>query len=403
MTNNNFNFELVTNVLSGADSIHNVYEFLQEKDYKKVGLILDKKLYENSKYIKFFLTQFKKKKILKKIYYFNGTEEPTYQHLDLVTNEFKKKGYHKFDCFVAIGGGSTIDFAKGVATLLKNSGSGLKYRGFPKNLKPSIPIIAIPSTTGTGTELAYNAVFIDSKSKKKLGINTKNNYPALSILDPKVPAYSPTSVVLNSSLGALIRSIDTMFNKKSNKISKIFSENSFKLLFNNLPKVLKKRNNLEYWSSMQWGAYFSIAALLNSSHGPAGSIAYYLSTNYKIPQGLGYAISGICFFERNHEKGYHEYSKLFDLIEKKPKKKNLSKKEKSKFVIGSLLKILQKNKLTLKTRNIPENHDKKILAFITKTLNKNSSNNIVISKRSTNPVILNKKDLIIIIKKILQK
>tara|TARA_B100001964_G_C14096091_1_gene537071 strand:+ start:729 stop:1013 length:285 start_codon:yes stop_codon:yes gene_type:complete len=91
MINNNFNFELVTNVLSGADSINNVYKFLQEKDYKKVGLILDKKLYENSRYIKFFLTQFKKKKILKKIYYFSGIEEPTYQHLDLVTNQFKKK------------------------------------------------------------------------------------------------------------------------------------------------------------------------------------------------------------------------------------------------------------------------------------------------------------------------
>ena len=72
-------------------------------------------------------------------------------------------------------------------------------------------------------------------------------------------------------------------------------------------------------------------------------------------------------------------------------------------MIDSLLKILQNNKLTLKNSNIPENHDKKILAFITKTLNKNSSNNIVISKRSTNPVILSKKDLIIIIRKILKK
>ena len=403
MINNNFNFELVTNVLSGADSINNVYKFLQEKDYKKVGLILDKKLYENSRYIKFFLTQFKKKKILKKIYYFSGIEEPTYQHLDLVTNQFKKKGYHKFDCFVAIGGGSAIDFTKGIATLLKNSGSSLKYRGFPKNLNKSIPVIAIPSTTGTGSELAYNAVFTDLKSKIKLGINTKNNYPILSILDPKIPANSPKNVILNSSLGALIRSIDTMFNKKSNKISIIFSKNSFKLLFNNLPKVLKKRNNLEYWSNMQWGAYLSIAALLNSSNGAPAVIAYYLSTNYNVPQGLGLAISGIYFFERNHEKGYYEYSKLFDLIEKRSNKNNLTKKEKSEFVIHNLIKILKYNKLTLKKANIPKNENEKILKFILKTSNKFISNNSIVLSKLNNPIKLNKQDLIIVIKKILEK
>lgn len=288
-----------------------------------------------------------------------------------------------------------------MATLIKNPGSSLKYRGFPKKLKPSIPIVAIPSTTGTGSELAYNAVFTDLNSKIKLGINTKNNYPILSILDPKIPVNSPKNVLLNSSLGALIRSIDSMFNKKSNKISKIFSETAFKLLFNNLPKVLKNKNNLKYWSNMQWGAYFSIAALLNSSNGPSAAIAYYLSTNFKIPQGLGYAVSGIRFFERNHNKGYYEYSKLFELIEKKPKNKKLSKKKKSEFVILSLLKMLKYNKVSLKKSNIPKNHNYEILKFITKTFNKSNSKNIIISNRSNNPIMLNKKDLEIIINKIL--
>ena len=63
----------------------------------------------------------------------------------------------------------------------------------------------------------------------KLGINTKNNYPILSILDPKIIVNSPKNIILNSSLGALVRSIDTMFNKKSSKVSTIFSENSYKL------------------------------------------------------------------------------------------------------------------------------------------------------------------------------
>ena len=402
MLKNNFNFELLANVISGPNSINSVYQFLKEKNYKKIGLILDKNLYKNSNYVKIFLKQFRKKKILNKILFFHGINEPTYQHLDLAVDELRSKRNNEFDCLIAIGGGSAIDFAKGIATLLKNSGSGLKYRGFPKNLNPSIPLIAIPSTTGTGAELAYNAVFIDLKSKIKLGINSKNNYPKLSILDPKITANSPKNVTLNSSLGALIRSIDTMFNKRANKISAMFSENSFKLLFNNLPKVLKQSDNLEYWSNMQWGAYLSIAALLNSFNGPAAAVAYFLSTNYNVPQGLGYAISGTYFFERNHEKGFHEYSKLFDLIEKKPSKRKLSKIEKSKFVIRSLVKILKYNKLTLKRANIPKNGNEKILEFLSKTFNKSNPSNSIILSRTNNPITLNKKDLIIIINKILK-
>ena len=402
MLKNNFNFELLTNVISGPNSINSVYQFLKEKNYKKIGLILDKNLYKNSNYVKTFLKQFRKKKILNKILFFHGINEPTYQHLDLAVDELRSKRNNEFDCLIAIGGGSAIDFAKGIATLLKNPGSGLKYRGFPKNLNPSIPLIAIPSTTGTGAELAYNAVFIDLKSKMKLGINSKNNYPTLSILDPKITANSPKNVTLNSSLGALIRSIDTMFNKRATKISAMFSENSFKLLFNNLPKVLKQSDNLEYWSNMQWGAYLSIAALLNSFNGPAAAVAYFLSTNYNVPQGLGYAISGTYFFERNHEKGFYEYSKLFDLIEKKPSKRKLSKIEKSKFVVHSLVKILKYNKLTLKGANIPKNGNEKILDFLSKTFNKSNPSNSIILSRTNNPITLNKKDLIIIINKILK-
>ena len=389
--NNNFNFELITNVVSGPNSINYVHRFLEEKNYKNIGLIVDNNLLKRSDYIKSFLKK-TKKKIFKKVLYFNGTSEPTYQNLDLVVRTLKKKVY-KFDCLVAIGGGSTIDFTKGIATLLKNAGNALRYRGFPKKLKPSIPVIAIPSTTGTGAELAYNAVFTDLKSKKKLGINSKNNYPVLSVLDPNVPAGSPKSVILNSSLGAITRSIDTMFNKQANKISKIFSEKSFQLLFNNLPKVLKNRNNLEYWSQMQWGAYLSVVALLNSSSGPAGTASYYLSSNLFIPQGLGYGISGICFFQRNHEKGFYKYSKLFDLIEKKPYKykKNIPEKEKSKFVLSSFMTILKLNKITLKNTNISQYQKKKFYAFLSKNFNISTSNN---------PVFLNKKDLAIIINKI---
>jgi len=382
-----FNFELLSKVISGKNSIKKVNFFLKDKNFKKIGLIIDKNLYKSSVYVKTFSKKIKNKKII----FFDGNNEPTYTNLDTEVRKIKKS-QNIFDCLVAIGGGSTIDFAKGIATMLKNPGKSINYRGFPKNLKLSIPIIAVPSTAGTGSELAYNAVFTDTKSQKKLGINTKNNYPILSILDPLVLINSPRSVILNSSLGALIRSFDTMFNKKSTKISKIFSENSFKLVFNNFSKILKNKKNIEAWSDMQWGSYLSVAALLNSSSGPAGNISYYLSVKNNIPQGLGYAVAGINFIKRNHEKGYYEYSKFFDLIEKKLVKNNLSKKEKSFYVINSVFKIL-KNNILFFNKKIANEKQKKNISILMYQEIKNATKN--------NPINLDQKDLSIIIDRIL--
>tara|TARA_Y100000590_G_scaffold205350_2_gene232873 strand:+ start:7949 stop:9121 length:1173 start_codon:yes stop_codon:yes gene_type:complete len=386
----NFNFEIMTNVVSGPDSINKIHEFLVSKNYNRILVIQDQNLFSNSNYVKKFIKKIEKKYKAKLLFY-EGYEEPTYQKLDFTINKLNSQKNNLFDCIIAIGGGSAIDFAKGVATILTNKGKSIKYRGFPSNLNLSIPIVAIPSTAGTGTELAYNAVFTDTKSKKKLGINTKNNYPKLSILDPKILSSCPKKVIFNSGMGALIRSIDTMCNKKSNEISEIFSKNAFKLLFNTLPKFMNKRKNLEYCSRMQWGAYLSVAALLNSSSGPAGALAYYLSTNYKIPQGIGYGIAGLHFFKQNHEKGYYGYSKFYELINKKNNNKILSEKAKSIYVINELYRIYEKGKKFVKKLKIKDIEIDKI------------STNVKKGNISNNPVKLNQKDLKKIIQKIIKK
>jgi len=390
MFKNNFKLELTTNVSSGIGSINKVYGFLREHNYKKILLIYDKKLFKNSIYVQSFIKKFKKK-IKPKIIFFSGNAEPSYEELDKNIYNLKNKSQSFYDCIVSIGGGSAIDFAKGIATLLNNPGKSKQYKGFPTKLNPSTPLIAIPSTAGTGSEIAYNAVFIDLESKLKLGINTKNNYPVLAILDPKILANSPKSVILNSGLGALVRSIDTLFNKQSNNVSEIFSKHAFKLLFNTLPKFLNNRKNLEHCSKMQWGAYLSTAALLNSSSGPAGQVAYYLATNHNIPQGTGLGLAALNFFKKNHEKGFHKYSELYDLIDKK-KVKKLSIKEKSKYVINELFKIFSKNKKFFKKINISKQEIEKIANLV-------YEQGHVFKKKSNNPVKLTKRDLVKIIRK----
>ena len=89
-----------------------------------------------------------------------------------------------------IGGGSTMDFAKGCALLSKNFKPAINYMGFPKKIKDPNPVITIPSTTSTGSEIIYNS-FCSKKNEQKLGINSEKNFPIMTFFDPKIIALAP--------------------------------------------------------------------------------------------------------------------------------------------------------------------------------------------------------------------
>lgn len=302
--------------------------------------------------------------------------EPTYQYLDQVILDFKEGKNPLVDCLVGIGGGSAIDLAKGIATLATNHGKAIEYRGFPTGLNPSIPVIAVPSTTGTGTELAYNAVFIDTDSMTKLGINTTNNYPVLSLLDPEIVSSAPRSVVIASGTGALGRSLETFVTPLGNEISRIFSKEAFRFIMSALPKVLSNPKDMEEWSRMQWGAFFSMAALSNSSSGPAGPICYYLATNCDVPQGLGLGMSAVRFAGLNHERGYYGYEELFELLDATSEKPG-SKLEKSGYVVERVEQLFNEIKVPqdLSSFNINPLHYKSLYEFCTVTAKGAFANN----------------------------
>ena len=340
-TEKTFGFTLKTKVRSGVGIVTELPDFIKEKDFNKIGFVIDGNLYDVLPKLKRVVDNCQKQFDTVIVHLYREKSEPTYQYLDQVKWKFKKDGTSLVDCIVGIGGGSAIDLAKGIATLITNHEPSITYRGFPTNLNPSIPVIAVPSTAGTGTELAYNAVFIDDESKTKLGINTPNNYPVLSILDPEIVSTAPKSAAIGSGVGALIRTLETLVSPRANAVSKMFSKEAFKQIINSFPVVIADPGNLEHWSRMQWGAYYSMAALSNSSGGPAGAISYYLSTQFNVPQGLGYGISGAKFARLNHSHGYYGYAELFDTLNHRPKT-NVDDKEKSEFVITSIENVLKR-------------------------------------------------------------
>lgn len=341
----NFDFILKTEAKIGAGKFKKLKNYLLERSYYKIGIILDPAISELP-YVKEVISEIKKDKsfeIITWIYDLQG--EPDYDSLDRVKN-ILCTGTSKFDCFIGIGGGSAIDFAKGMATLAVNPGESRKYRGFPEGIKTPVPTIAIPTTAGTGSEVTYNAVFIDKKSKIKLGINTKLNYPVLAILDPILTLTCPPSVSASSGMDALVHTIESYSSPHANWMSKIYAREAFELLYNNLPKVVDEPSNVNVRAKLQLGAYLAAISLRNSSSSSAEALSYPLGVHFNVPHGIAGAIFLPHVIKLNVERGI-DYSELFDLIENKEPCQNKNEKN-----ISFSKKIFELEK----TMNIPSMH-----------------------------------------------
>ncbi len=340
------NFKTNLNIVSGNKKLFELKFLIKQQGFEVPLLIIDQNLKENNKYISNFLLMNK----FSYIELYDHSFEPSYEYIEFKLKEFKNKNYSKkIDTIIGIGGGSTIDFAKGIALLLNNlDKKPISLRGFPNKYNKPIPVIAIPSTCGTGTEAAFNASFIHEKTKKKLGINVKENFPALSILDPKIIKNSPKKVMYSSLSDTLVHIVEGYISTKSTKFSRYFSKLAFDLFQENVPKVIDGKANLSNYLNLQWASSFAMIGMSNSSHGISGALSYYLGTHYKINHGIagGFFLGKIC--KINHLKGN------FDLGSLSSKSKS-SKKIKSKEITSFIEDIINIFLKSFKLENLNSN------------------------------------------------
>lgn len=336
----NFGFNLRTKTKFGVGEALNLGNYLKEFSFEKIGVILDSGI-ANLKYTKEILNNFKKANFKKiQVWVYDLKREPDYDSLDRIKLIFLDKNSKPLvNCFVGIGGGSVIDFAKGLATLLTNPGKAITYRGFPTNINPSLPVIAVPTTAGTGSEVTYNASFISWQEKKKMGINIPYNFPVLAILDPTLTLSCPKSVVISSGFDALVHLIEGYASLKSGALTKIFAREGFKLIFNNLSKVIDTPKNIEIRANLQLGTYLGGLALLGSGGGPTGALSYPLGVHFKVPHGLAGGVFLAHIVEYNVKNGY-DYSQLYDLIENSDG--TLDKKTKNQLFSEKIFRLSKK-------------------------------------------------------------
>ncbi|MBI3415395.1 MAG: iron-containing alcohol dehydrogenase [Verrucomicrobia bacterium] len=194
------------------------------------------------------------------------------------------------DTIVGLGGGSSMDTAKGCNFLLTNGGKMKDYWGVGKAKLPMLPLIAIPTTAGTGSECQSAALIADERTHQKMACLDPKAAARIAILDPVLTVSQPPRVTAFTGIDALAHAVETAVTKKRNPLSQMYSREAFKLCVTSLPRVLKTPLDLEARGRMLLGAAFAGLAIENSMLGAAHAAANPLTAHFDVVHGLAVGV-----------------------------------------------------------------------------------------------------------------
>lgn len=209
-------------------------------------------------------------------------ENPTTSDVDRCVADAQKEG---IDFLVGLGGGSSMDTAKGCNFILTNGGEMKDYWGVGKATQAMLPLIAIPTTAGTGSECQSFALIADEQTRQKMACGDAKAAAKAALLDPTLTLSQPRQVSVCTGVDALAHAIESAVTKKRNPLSTIYSEEAFRLLAIAFPKVLANENNLAERGNMLLGAALAGMAIENSMLGAAHAAANPLTAHFGMIHG----------------------------------------------------------------------------------------------------------------------
>lgn len=196
----------------------------------------------------------------------------------------------KIDSIIGLGGGSSLDCAKGINFLVTNGGEMKDYQGYGKATQPLLPMIGIPTTAGTGSEAQSYALISDEQSHYKMACGDPKAAFRVALLDPALTLSQPQSITATLGFDAIAHAIETYVTTRRNGMSDFFSREAWRLLEANYEQVLANPNDLEARGAMQLAAHFAGVAIENSMLGATHACANPLTAHYGTVHGAALAM-----------------------------------------------------------------------------------------------------------------
>ena len=193
------------------------------------------------------------------------------------------------DAVIGIGGGSSIDTAKGVVAMATNPGNILDYEGYDKLENEPLPLFAIPTTSGTGSECTASTVFTNKETLFKTAIISPLLFPKIAILDPELTMKLPPSITAATGMDALTHAIESYVSKQANPISQALAIQAIRMISSNLKNTYFVGSDAEARENMLVASFLAGVAFTQSKLGNVHAISHTFGGVFDIPHGIANA------------------------------------------------------------------------------------------------------------------
>ena len=238
---------------------------------------------------------------------------PSVTTVEKATEAYKDSGA---DFIVALGGGSPMDVAKAVGVTAKYGGSITEYEGAHKVPGKIVPLIAIPTTAGTGSEVTAFSVITDHSRDYKLTVFSYELLPAYAILDPELLTSAPASVAAACGIDAFIHAEEAYVSTAASPFSDAMAEKAMELIGANLRRFVANRQDEEAAAAMLSGSMFAGIAFAWARLGNIHAMSHPVSAYFHVAHGVANAILLPTIVEYNALADHGRYEKIYNYISK---------------------------------------------------------------------------------------
>lgn len=308
---NHFQFQTVANIVSGLGSIQELSSILAQKNYKKALIVTDSGMIQHSLHLALL-------KILEQInlnyeVYSDVQADPA-EHIVLSASEFAKQRH--VDVVIGFGGGSSMDVAKLIAILAHpNQSQTIQEMYGVNNVKgPRLPLILLPTTAGTGSEVTPISI-VTTGETTKAGIVSPILYADVAILDATFTTGLPAHITAATGIDAMVHAIEAYTSKiKKNFYADMLAKQALKLLNKNLKLVLQDGSNLEARQNMLLGSMLAGQAFANAPVGAVHALAYPLGGHFHLSHGHTNALVLLEVLKFNAPEAKQLYAELMQWL-----------------------------------------------------------------------------------------